>query len=231
MSYGKTRNSWASTRPPLRLRRTAVATLVSLLLARALRFPEYYWEVDGSQFHFSCQNGACLCAFVSALRSSAVAATLSKIEIRCFGIEWYDSGTRRLVKGESSSRSEELLQEFCALNCQHASAYFDLVIQSGVVQHMHDGMHRSSLGVFGAVNQATDTGMHHRSRAHGTRLNSHEHIALRQAMIPHGYSGLAQGNHFRMSSRIGVGEVAIETPANDSSLMDDDRANRHFTSF
>ena len=47
-------------------------------------------------------------------------------------------------------------------------------------------------------------------------------------MISNGGPGLPQGNDLRMSSGIGVGEVAIETSALLLAFMDDDSAHRNF---
>jgi hypothetical protein len=102
------------------------------------------------------------------------------------------------------------------------------MIQRGVVQDVHRRMHSPRLGVLGTIYQTPDARVHDGSGAHCARLNGHEQIAARQAMVPDGRPGLAQSHYFGMSRWIGIGEVAIESAANDFSFMDDDSANRNF---
>src|SRR3954451_1449142 len=79
----------------------------------------------------------------------------------------------------SSAAAEEFLQELCALSGENAAAHFNPVIERGVVENVHCGMHSAGLGVFGAVYKRPDAGVHHSSGAHGTWLNSHKQIAIR----------------------------------------------------
>jgi hypothetical protein len=79
----------------------------------------------------------------------------------------------------SSAAAEEFLQELCALSGENAAAHFNPVIERGVVENVHCGMHSAGLGVLGAVYKRPDAGMYHSSGAHGTWLNSHEQITIR----------------------------------------------------
>jgi hypothetical protein len=75
---------------------------------------------------------------------------LSKIEIRCSEM----NGILGVAEGESelSSRPEKFLQEFCALSSQNTATHVNLMIERGVVQYMHGGMHSSGFGIFCAIN-------------------------------------------------------------------------------
>lgn len=112
---------------------------------------------------------------------------------------------------------------------QNAATYFDFVIKRWVVENMHRGMHCSGFGIFGAVNQAADARVNHGPGAHSAGLNSHEKIASAQAMIAEGGPGFPQGDNFRVSCWVSIGEIAIESAADDFALMHDDRADWHFS--
>jgi hypothetical protein len=132
-------------------------------------------------------------------------------------------------KNELSSRPEKFLQEFCALSRKNAAPHYNLVIERGVVQNMHRGMHRASFGVFSAIHQVADAGMHYGTCAHGARLNGHKKIAVCKAVIAEGRSGFAQSNYFRVGRRVGIGEVAVESASDNFAFMHDDGAYRHFS--
>jgi hypothetical protein len=115
------------------------------------------------------------------------------------------------------------------LSGQNAAPHFNLVVECGVIQDLHGGMHRSSLGVLGAVYQSSDTGMHHGSCAHGARFNGHEKIAVCKAVIAEGRSGFPQSNYFRVGRGVGIGEVAVESATDNLAFMHDDGAYGHFS--
>jgi len=129
---------------------------------------------------------------------------------------------------ELASRSEKFLQEFCALPSQNAATNLNPMIKGGVVQNMHGGMHRSGFGVFGTVHQGSDAGVDHGSRAHGARFDGHKQVAVSQTVIAEGGSGLAQSDDFSVSRWIRVGQVAIESAADDFTFMNDDGPYRDF---
>jgi hypothetical protein len=132
-------------------------------------------------------------------------------------------------KTELSSRSEKFLQEFCALSGEDAAPHFNLVIERGVVQNVHGGMHRSSFWILGAIDEGTDPGVHHGSCTHGTGLDSYKQIAVSQAVIAQGRSGFAQRDYFCVGSWVGVGQIAIESAPDDLAFMNYDCAYRNFT--
>jgi hypothetical protein len=115
------------------------------------------------------------------------------------------------------------------LSGQHAAANFELVIERGVVQNRHGGMHGSGFGVFCAINQCPDASVDHGSRAHGAWLNGHEEIAVQQAVVAESRSRLAQGDDFGVGGWIGVGQVAVESASDYFPFVHDNRAYRHFS--
>ena len=105
------------------------------------------------------------------------------------------------------------------------------MVKSGVVQNVHHRMYSPSFRILRTVHEGADAGMHHGSGAHGAWLDGDEKIAASQAMISDGCSGLPQGHDLGMRRRIRIGEVAIESAANDFSFMDDDRADWYLAKF
>src|SRR6266702_3096702 len=91
-------------------------------------------------------------------------------------------------------------------------------------------MHRARLWIVCAINQAPNSCMNQRSRAHRARLNCSKQLTVAQAVLADGSARFAQGNHLRVGSGIGVADIAIETAANDFSLIDNHSADGNFSS-
>jgi hypothetical protein len=132
-------------------------------------------------------------------------------------------------KAELSSRSEKFLQKLCALSGEDAAAHFNLVIERGVVQNVHGGMHGSGFWILGAIDQGADPCVHHGSGAHGARLDRYKQIAVCQAVIAESRSGFAQRDYFCVGSWVGVGQIAIESAPDDFAFVNYDCAYRNFT--
>jgi hypothetical protein len=90
------------------------------------------------------------------------------------------------------------------LSGEDAATHFNLVIEGGVIQNMHGGMHGSGFGVVGSVYQRSDPGVHHGSGAHGAGLNGHKQLAVSQTVIAEGRSSFAQRDYFSVGSWVGV---------------------------
>jgi len=92
-------------------------------------------------------------------------------------------------------------------------------------------VHGAGFGVVCAVNQAPNAGMNQRSRAHGARLNCSKQLAVPQAMVADRGTRFTQRKHFRVGGGIGVGDVAIESAANDLALVHHNGAHGNFSGF
>lgn len=92
-------------------------------------------------------------------------------------------------------------------------------------------MHRTGFGIVRSINQPADTRMHHRARAHSTRLNCNKQVRTGQAMIANGGCRFPQGDEFGMGGRIAVANVAIEAAGNDLALTNNHRTDRDFIDF
>ena len=102
------------------------------------------------------------------------------------------------------------------------------MVQPRMVQHFHDRVNRARLGVVRTIYQAAHASVHQRARAHGARLNCNKQFAVAQTVVTNGLTRLAQGNNFRVSSGIVIGQIAVPSAADNRTIADDDRAYWHF---
>src|SRR5580704_6234905 len=126
---------------------------------------------------------------------------------------------------------KERLQKFCATACQNTAAHFYSVVQSRVIQHLHDRLHGARLRIVRAINQALDPGMHQRPRTHWARFNCGKQVAVGQAMVTHGCGSFAQRHNLGVGCGIAVSEVAVPSASDDASLAHDNGSDRHFARF
>ncbi len=127
--------------------------------------------------------------------------------------------------------SKERLQQFGAAPGQHSRSNFDPMIQLRVVQDLHDGTHRTSFGIIGAVHQTLEASVHQSPGAHRARLNCNKQLAISDAVITKVSGRLPQCNYFGVRCWIRVGNVAIPSASHNCFAADDDRPDRYFSSF
>src|SRR5205814_9565101 len=89
-------------------------------------------------------------------------------------------------------------------------------------------MHGSSLRIVGPIHQPPDARVHHRSRAHRTRLNCSKQVAATQAMVTERRARFAQCKYLSMRGRIAIKNVPVEAASNHLVLADHNGADRHF---
>ena len=82
-----------------------------------------------------------------------------------------------------------------------------------------------------AKNQPPNAGVHHRSRAHCTRLNCNKQLAVTQAMIAECRPRFTQRYYLGVSGWIGVFDIPIKAASNHLTLMNDNCPDRNFTRF
>lgn len=114
---------------------------------------------------------------------------------------------------------------------EHAATHFNLVIERGVVQNVHCGMHGSGFEIVRPIDKRTDSGVDHGSGAHGARFYGHEEVAVFQAVIADCGSGFAQGDDFSMRGGIRVGEIAIKSAAYDLAFIHHNGPDRNLSDF
>ena len=72
--------------------------------------------------------------------------------------------------------AEKLLQDFRAPACENAAADLNFVIETGVVQHPHNGVDSTRFGVIRAENQPPNARVHERTGAHCARFNCSKQV-------------------------------------------------------
>jgi hypothetical protein len=123
------------------------------------------------------------------------------------------------------------LQHFGASARKHAAPDLYSVVQLRMIQHLHHGPNRSSLGIVRAVNQALDAGMDQSSGTHCARFNCSKELAVGQSVITHGGTSITQRHNLSMCRRIAIADVAIPSSACDAPFAHHDCAHRHLARF
>src|ERR1035437_5487080 len=93
-----------------------------------------------------------------------------------------------------------------------------------MIEDLEHGVHSAGLSIFRSVNQAANSCKGYSARAHRAGLNRHVEIAVEQAIVPDGRSGLPQRKDLGVCRGIVGGERAVASPAHDSSLAHYDRS-------
>jgi hypothetical protein len=101
------------------------------------------------------------------------------------------------------------------------------MVQLGVVYHLQNRLDGSRLGVGRSVNQAADSGMNCRSRAHGARFNCSKEVAADETMVSNGSSGFAERDDFGMRAWVFVEDIAIPPSSYDVAVADDYGSDGH----
>src|ERR1700678_2003639 len=130
-----------------------------------------------------------------------------------------------------ATASKKLLQNSCATSRQHSAAYINPVVELWMIQQLHHRPHGPGFRVVCAVNQAPDARMHHRTGAHSARLNCNKQVAVRQAMVTDGCSGLAQRNNFGVSRGIMLADITVPSTPDNLLPQYHHGSNRNFASF
>jgi len=105
------------------------------------------------------------------------------------------------------------------------------MVQLRMMQHLHHRLNCARLGIVGAVNQAFDSGVHHRTGAHGAGFDCNKQIAVHQSMVTRRRTRVAQGHDLGMSGGIVVGDVAIPSAADDAAIAHDHGSDRNLSGF
>ena len=105
------------------------------------------------------------------------------------------------------------------------------MVQLRMIHDLHHRTHCPGLWVVRAIYQALNAGMHQRSGAHRARLNCNKQLAVFQAMVTDGCTGFAQRDDLGVGGRIGLGDVAVPSAADDLVVAYYDRADRNFPGF
>ena len=105
------------------------------------------------------------------------------------------------------------------------------MVQAGVIEHRKHRMHSARFRIVRAVDQPANASMNQSPCAHGARFNCSKQLAVGQTVVTKIATGLAESQDLGMRGGIVVGNVAIPTAADDTSVAHDDCADRHFSHF
>jgi hypothetical protein len=126
---------------------------------------------------------------------------------------------------------KERLQQFGAAACKNSAADFYFVIQLLVIQQLHYRIHCARFGIVRAIDEALDPGVHQRSGAHWARFNCSKQVALGEAVVTDGCTGLTQRDDFGVGGGIVVADIAVPAASDNSSVAYDHRSYRDFAGF
>lgn len=106
-----------------------------------------------------------------------------------------------------------------------------MVVQAGMIEDMHGGVHCAGFRIVRAVDKAPNAGVDQRAGTHRAWLDRGKQVTIAEPVIALGEPGFAKRNYFRVGRGIGKGDIAIESPTDDFALVHNDSTNGHFSSF
>ena len=121
------------------------------------------------------------------------------------------------------------MQQAHRLVLQNSGNNFDAMIERRRVENLHASPNRSALGLIRAINEASNSGLHKRARAHGARLDGHVERRASEAIVARLSRGLAQRHDFCMSRRVAIGNRAIARSGHNPIPEHNNCANGNFS--
>lgn len=109
----------------------------------------------------------------------------------------------------------------------HALSHGRLVVQPPLGKQVDHATAGAGLRIAGAVDDAGETRMEHRPRAHRTRLQRHEQLAAGQPVIAQPPRRIAQRLDFGVRARVVLDDGRIEAASDDHAITDDDGPDRN----
>jgi hypothetical protein len=123
------------------------------------------------------------------------------------------------------------LQQLSASACENSAANFHLMVESRMIQNLHDGNYRASFRIVCPVDKALDPGMHQRSGAHCARFNCNKELTVGQTMVAEGRAGFAQRYDLGMGGGVAIADVAIPPTSYDLFSAHYNCTHGHLTCF
>lgn len=102
------------------------------------------------------------------------------------------------------------------------------MIQLRMIQNLQNRPDRAGFRIVRTIDEPFDSSVHHRSGTHRTRFNCNKQLAVSQTVVTKECGSFAQRDDFGVCSRIGVGDVPIETAAHDFALKNNDGSDGNF---
>jgi hypothetical protein len=105
------------------------------------------------------------------------------------------------------------------------------MIQLWIGEHAEAGARGAAFRIIRAVNETSNSGLDHGSSAHNAGLEGNVESGAVKPVVADLLSGVAQGDDFRMRSRVLVTDRAIACAGNHVALEDQSGADRDFAAF
>ena len=99
------------------------------------------------------------------------------------------------------------------------------MVQLRMIQNLDHGNYATRFRIICAIYQALDPRMQQSAGAHRARFNCSKQLAVVQAMVTNGSTGLAQGHDLGMSGWIEIDDVAVPAAPHDAAFTNHDRAD------
>src|SRR5690348_5076423 len=131
----------------------------------------------------------------------------------------------------SAARSEKGLHRARAFFPEHAAENLHAMIERRMAEDLEAGMHGAAFGIVAAIDKTSDASLNHGSSTHRAGLNRDVERGAVQAVISEGFGCGAQGDDFRMSARIAIGDGAIPRSRQEPVAKHDGAANGYFAAF
>jgi hypothetical protein len=133
------------------------------------------------------------------------------------------------MRGSLAAGGEKGLHCGGAFGGENAGGNFDAMVQRGMIEYLEAGAHGAAFGIVGAVHQARDTGLDHRSGAHGAGFDGDVERGAEQAIISDGARGGAQRHDFSVRGGILIGDGAIGGLGYDAAIDHDNCPDGDFS--
>lgn len=123
---------------------------------------------------------------------------------------------------------EELAQQCRRFARTQPALHIDAVVVALGNERVEHATGRAGFGIGCAIDDPRDPCVHQRHCAHRARLQSHVQRRTWNAMIAETFAGIAQRADLGVRARITECDVAVPSFAEDGSVPNQHRADRHF---
>src|SRR5262249_21163799 len=107
---------------------------------------------------------------------------------------------------------------------------FGLMVETRVRQDFEAGAHGTTLRVIATVDQARDAGLNDRAGAHAARLNRDVEGRAGESVVAQGAGSFAYDDNLSVRRGVAITDGAIAGARDYGGVVDDDGADRYFSS-
>jgi hypothetical protein len=129
------------------------------------------------------------------------------------------------------ARGKKSLQQGSCVLGEEAGGNFDTMVEFGGGEDCKAGTESAAFGIVGSVDKSGDSSLNNGAGAHGAGLERHVEGTIDEAVVTYPFRALANGDNLGMRRGIVIADRTIAGARKDHFILDQDRANRNFTSF